>query len=158
MKQRSHRGHREAFGKWPNTRVRKNHRGYPNGTKSRKFKTRRGELDLLVPQLRNCEPYHPSCSGRRLWRPVASRRRVTGRQGREEGRSDGSSEFHRTCAALLIGWTDLLVFAFIGSHLRLKLFSIFFSVSRVPRWLHLLFAANNFSGKSPVRQFWLTCI
>jgi putative transposase len=39
-------------------------RGYRNGTKPRKFKTRLGELDLLVPQVRNCEPYHPSMFAR----------------------------------------------------------------------------------------------
>jgi len=41
-----------------------NRRGYRNGTKPRKFKTRLGELDLSVPQVRNCEPYHPSFFGR----------------------------------------------------------------------------------------------
>lgn len=41
-----------------------NRRGYRNGTKPRKFKTRLGELDLLVPQVRNCEPYHPSLFAR----------------------------------------------------------------------------------------------
>jgi transposase-like protein len=34
--------------------------GYRNGTKSRRLKTRAGELELEVPQVRNCEPYHPS--------------------------------------------------------------------------------------------------
>src|SRR5665213_684804 len=34
--------------------------GYRNGTKPRGLKTRAGELDLEVPQVRNCEPYHPS--------------------------------------------------------------------------------------------------
>jgi len=34
--------------------------GYRNGTKSRGLKTRAGELELEVPQVRNCEPYHPS--------------------------------------------------------------------------------------------------
>jgi putative transposase len=33
--------------------------GYRNGHKPRKFKTRVGELDLAVPQVRGCEPYHP---------------------------------------------------------------------------------------------------
>jgi transposase-like protein len=35
-------------------------RGYRNGTKPRTFKTRAGELALSVPQVRGCEPYHPS--------------------------------------------------------------------------------------------------
>jgi len=35
-------------------------RGYRNGNKSRSLKTRVGELNLSVPQTRNCEPYHPS--------------------------------------------------------------------------------------------------
>jgi putative transposase len=34
-------------------------RGYRNGTKPRTFKTRAGELELSVPQVRGCEPYHP---------------------------------------------------------------------------------------------------
>ena len=34
--------------------------GYRNGTKPRSLKTRVGELELEVPQVRNCEPYHPS--------------------------------------------------------------------------------------------------
>jgi putative transposase len=42
----------------------KDRRGYRNGTKPRKLKTRVGELDLLVPQVRNCEPYHPSMFAR----------------------------------------------------------------------------------------------
>ena len=33
-------------------------RGYRNGTKPRTLKTRLGELDLSVPQVRGCEPYH----------------------------------------------------------------------------------------------------
>jgi putative transposase len=39
-------------------------RGYRNGTKRRRFKTRAGELGLEVPQVRNCEPYHPSMFNR----------------------------------------------------------------------------------------------
>jgi transposase-like protein len=39
-------------------------RGYRNGSKPRSFKTRAGELALEVPQVRNCEPYHPSMFGR----------------------------------------------------------------------------------------------
>jgi putative transposase len=35
-------------------------RGHRNGTKPRTFKTRAGELELSVPQVRGCEPYHPS--------------------------------------------------------------------------------------------------
>lgn len=35
-------------------------RGHRNGTKPRSFKTRVGELALEVPQVRGCEPYHPS--------------------------------------------------------------------------------------------------
>jgi putative transposase len=33
--------------------------GYRNGHKPRRFKTRAGELELSVPQVRGCEPYHP---------------------------------------------------------------------------------------------------
>ena len=39
-------------------------RGYRNGTKPRTFKTRAGELELSVPQVRGCEPYHPSMFGK----------------------------------------------------------------------------------------------
>jgi len=35
-------------------------RGYRNGTKPRKLNTRLGELDLSVPQVRNCERAVPS--------------------------------------------------------------------------------------------------
>lgn len=35
-------------------------RGYRNGSKSRTLKTRVGELELDVPQVRGCEPYRPS--------------------------------------------------------------------------------------------------
>jgi len=35
-------------------------RGYRNGSKSRTLLTRVGELELEVPQVRGCEPYHPS--------------------------------------------------------------------------------------------------
>ncbi len=35
-------------------------RGHRNGHKPRKLKTRVGELELSVPQVRGCEPYHPS--------------------------------------------------------------------------------------------------
>jgi len=35
-------------------------RGHRNGYKPRTFKTRVGELELQVPQVRACEPYHPS--------------------------------------------------------------------------------------------------
>jgi putative transposase len=38
--------------------------GYRNGTKPRKLKTRVGELELSVPQVRGCEPYHPSMFAR----------------------------------------------------------------------------------------------
>ncbi len=38
--------------------------GWRNGAKPRKLKTRAGELDLRVPQTRNCEPYHPSMFAR----------------------------------------------------------------------------------------------
>ena len=34
--------------------------GYRNGNKPRRLRTRVGELELSVPQVRNCEPYHPS--------------------------------------------------------------------------------------------------
>jgi transposase-like protein len=39
-------------------------RGYRNGTKPRTLATRVGELELSVPQVRNCEPYHPSMFAR----------------------------------------------------------------------------------------------
>ena len=35
-------------------------RGYRNGSKPRRLSTRVGELELDVPQVRGCEPYHPS--------------------------------------------------------------------------------------------------
>jgi len=35
-------------------------RGHRNGFKPRRLKTRIGELELQVPQVRGCEPYHPS--------------------------------------------------------------------------------------------------
>ena len=35
-------------------------RGHRNGTKQRTLKTRVGELKVDVPQVRGCEPYHPS--------------------------------------------------------------------------------------------------
>ncbi len=35
-------------------------RGHRNGYKPRTLKTRVGELELEVPQVRGCEPYHPS--------------------------------------------------------------------------------------------------
>ena len=39
-------------------------RGHRNGTKPRTLKTRVGELGLDVPQVRGCEPYHPSLFNR----------------------------------------------------------------------------------------------
>ncbi len=39
-------------------------RGHRNGYKGRTLKTRVGELDLDVPQVRACEPYHPSMFAR----------------------------------------------------------------------------------------------
>src|SRR5215213_1424641 len=39
-------------------------RGHRNGHKPRTLKTRVGELGLDVPQVRGCEPYHPSLFGR----------------------------------------------------------------------------------------------
>ena len=39
-------------------------RGYRNGTKPRTLATRVGELELEVPQVRGCEPYHPSLFNR----------------------------------------------------------------------------------------------
>ncbi len=39
-------------------------RGHRNGTKPRRFKTRVGELELNVPQVRGTEPYHPSLFAR----------------------------------------------------------------------------------------------
>jgi len=38
--------------------------GYRNGSKPRRLKTRVGELELSVPQVRGCEPYHPSLFAR----------------------------------------------------------------------------------------------
>jgi len=38
--------------------------GWRNGAKPRKLKTRAGELELRVPQVRNSEPYHPSMFAR----------------------------------------------------------------------------------------------
>jgi transposase-like protein len=38
--------------------------GYRNGSKPRRLKTRVGELELDVPQVRGCEPYHPSLFAR----------------------------------------------------------------------------------------------
>jgi putative transposase len=35
-------------------------KGYRNGSKPRKLATRVGELELTIPQVRGCEPYHPS--------------------------------------------------------------------------------------------------
>jgi transposase-like protein len=39
-------------------------RGHRNGSKPRKLSTRLGELELSVPQVRGCEPYHPSMFAR----------------------------------------------------------------------------------------------
>jgi transposase-like protein len=39
-------------------------RGHRNGYKPRTFQTRVGELELQVPQVRACEPYHPSMFAR----------------------------------------------------------------------------------------------
>ena len=39
-------------------------RGQRNGYKPRSLKTRVGELELQVPQVRGCEPYHPSMFAR----------------------------------------------------------------------------------------------
>jgi putative transposase len=39
-------------------------KGHRNGTKPRRLKTRVGELELEVPQVRGCEPYHPSLFGK----------------------------------------------------------------------------------------------
>jgi putative transposase len=38
--------------------------GYRNGAKARGLATRVGKLELSVPQVRGCEPYHPSMFGR----------------------------------------------------------------------------------------------
>lgn len=38
--------------------------GYRNGSKARGLKTRVGELELSVPQVRGCDPYHPSLFGK----------------------------------------------------------------------------------------------
>jgi len=37
-----------------------NRKGYRNGSKPRTLATRVGELELEIPQVRGCEPYHPS--------------------------------------------------------------------------------------------------
>jgi transposase-like protein len=50
---------REHLGVAPHERSRRR-RGYRNGSKPRSLKTRVGELQLQVPQVRGCEPYHPS--------------------------------------------------------------------------------------------------
>lgn len=39
-------------------------RGYRNGNKPRALLTRVGKLELSVPQVRGCEPYHPSMFGK----------------------------------------------------------------------------------------------
>lgn len=39
-------------------------RGHRNGSKPRQLSTRVGELELSVPQVRGCEPYHPSMFAR----------------------------------------------------------------------------------------------
>ncbi len=39
-------------------------RGYRNGSKPRTLLTRVGKLELSVPQVRGCEPYHPSMFGK----------------------------------------------------------------------------------------------
>jgi transposase-like protein len=39
-------------------------RGHRNGSKPRKLATRVGELELSVPQVRGCDPYHPSLFGK----------------------------------------------------------------------------------------------
>src|SRR5206468_9567762 len=39
-------------------------KGHRNGHKPRTLKTRVGELELDVPQVRSCEPYHPSLFGK----------------------------------------------------------------------------------------------
>jgi transposase-like protein len=39
-------------------------RGYRNGTKTRGLNTRVGGLELSIPQVRGCEPYHPSMFGK----------------------------------------------------------------------------------------------
>ena len=39
-------------------------RGYRNGNKARALRTRVGTLELAVPQVRGCEPYHPSLFAR----------------------------------------------------------------------------------------------
>ena len=39
-------------------------RGYRNGSKPRRLNTRVGELGLQIPQVRACEPYHPSMFAR----------------------------------------------------------------------------------------------
>src|SRR4051794_17017810 len=39
-------------------------RGHRNGSKPRRLATRVGELEVAVPQVRGCEPYHPSMFAR----------------------------------------------------------------------------------------------
>jgi putative transposase len=49
----------EHVNAWPHERC-EDRKGYRNGTKPRRLKTRVGELELDVPQVRGCEAYHPS--------------------------------------------------------------------------------------------------
>lgn len=51
-------------GALPHERKAPGRRGYRNGSKPRTLKTRVGELNLSVPQTRDCEPYHPSMFAR----------------------------------------------------------------------------------------------
>jgi transposase-like protein len=44
-------------------------RGWRNGSKPRRLKTRSGEFALRVPQVRQSEPYHPSLFGTRPANP-----------------------------------------------------------------------------------------
>jgi len=51
-------------GALPHERKTPGRRGYRNGAKPRILKTRVGELNLSIPQTRDCEPYHPSMFAR----------------------------------------------------------------------------------------------
>lgn len=53
----------QYLGAEPHERV-EGRRGHRNGSKPRGLRTRVGDLELSVPQVRGCEPYHPSMFAR----------------------------------------------------------------------------------------------
>ena len=53
----------EHLGAGPHQRT-QDRQGYRNGNKPRRLNTRVGELELSVPQVRGCDPYHPSAFGK----------------------------------------------------------------------------------------------